>query len=112
MSHPPFPSRSRFQARLVGEATRVARRLLADVDAVAAGRGDPLAPHDAARLIAVLRELVNAITALSPTPDPAPLTMEEESFATAGGVPTSAFTKRGRLDAQDWVVWSALPRRQ
>ena len=107
-AHRPFPSRSRFEARRVRIATRIARRLIADVDAAGVGRGARLSPHDDARLVAALRELVNAITALSPGPDRATLTAEEEAFAIAGGVPASAFAEQGRRDAQDWIVWSAL----
>lgn len=104
-----FTSETALQARRVGDAARAVWELLDDTDAARPGRrGDPLGRRDITQMRTVLRELVDAISALSPPAHKAPLTAEETSPAIPGGVPEAAFTEQARRDGQDWVVWSAI----
>jgi len=94
----------RRAARAIGDATRDAEQLLADLPTMRLSDAEAVA-----HLTNALRRLTDAIEAISGHRQPKPQLSEAEvASVIAAGVPASAFTPAARRRGEDWLVWSAL----
>jgi len=94
----------RRAARAIGDATRDAEQLLADLPTMHLSDAEAVA-----HLTNALRRLTDAIEAISGHRQPKPQLSEAEvASVIAAGVPASAFTPAARRRGEDWLVWSAL----
>jgi len=98
---PEDPDQRRRAARELGDAVRASLRLLQDASGTDPG-------SHAQKLQCALRDLTNAILAISPRVPVYPHDEAEIKSLIEAGVPPQVFTSEGRRAAEDWLIWSAI----